>query len=209
MNIHLPAILMFTRGRHIPTYVFSFWIVTTTVIWAVKPSWHKIWSGHAGNEFPPSTLANARFLCLSHMFSQNTANTSGECWMGWVVAGMQDDPSLNVFEAPGPQSPVKRLRCLWHGFALHQNTHCHRPLREELHPWIWTCFFVDDSWQRLTLDHCWLFGLGPKWYPVGSKVQGIDGDWWGLCCDHFLSLNPHFLWLDHHFLWLNTALNQH
>lgn len=31
-------------------------------------------------------------------WKQNTANTSGECWMGWVVAGMQDDPSLNVLK---------------------------------------------------------------------------------------------------------------
>ena len=37
------------------------------------------------------------------------------------------------------------------------------------------------------------------WAEVISCWFKGTGDWWGLCCDHFLSLNPHFLWLDHHF----------
>ena len=96
---------------------------------------------------------------------------------------------IECFEAPGPQSPVKRLRCLMMLVAwlctTPKHINCHRPLREELHPWIW-------PWAEVI--SCWFKGTG---------------DWWGLCCDHFLSLNPHFPWLDHHFLWLNTTLNQH
>ena len=105
------------------------------------------------------------------------------------------------------KSPVKRLRCLWHGFALHTPKHLLSPTTARR-----------TTSLNLDLVLCGRFlatpYIGPllivrPWAEVISRWFKGTGDWWGLCCDHFLSLNPHFPWLDHHFLWLNATLNQH